>query len=178
MMKEEGICSYPLFVDYGQLCAQREWAACLAVHTKFGLPKPERIDISGFGKLIISGLTSSTKDVNVDAFTPGRNLLFLLVGAAYAFQLGANAVAIGLLSEQFSLFPDQKRTFIESAAKAIQSAMGKEIKVTTPLFEFSKGDVLELALRRGITGTYSCHKGTDKPCGYCISCLESTGTNQ
>lgn len=178
MMKEERICSYPLFVDYGQLCAQREWAACLDVHSKFGLPKPQRLDISGFGELIISGLTSSAKDVKIDAFTPGRNLLFLLVGAAYAFQSGANAVAIGLLSEQFSLFPDQKRNFIESAAKAIQSALGKEIKVTTPLFEFSKADVIELASRRGITGTYSCHKGSAKPCGYCISCLEFAGTNK
>jgi len=177
MLKEEGLQAFPLFVDYGQLCAQREWNACLAVHSNFLLPKPERIDLSGYGRLIVSGLTSSAKDVKADAFTPGRNLLFLLVGAAYAFQVGAKAVAIGLLSEQFSLFPDQRRTFIESAEKTIQSALSNEIRVTTPLFEFSKVDVLALATQRRITGTYSCHKGMDKPCGYCISCLELAGTN-
>lgn len=178
MLKEEGLQTYPLFVDYGQLCAQREWNACLAVHSKLELPKPECVDLSGYGKLILSGLTSDTKDVKADAFTPGRNLLFLLVGAAYAFQIGAKAVAIGLLSEQFSLFHDQRLTFIESAEKAIQNALSREIQVTTPLFEFNKVDVVALATQRGITGTYSCHKGTDKPCGYCISCLELVETNK
>jgi 7-cyano-7-deazaguanine synthase len=178
MLKEEGLQTYPLFVDYGQLCAQREWNACLSVHSKFELQKPERIDLSGYGKLILSGLISGTKDIQADAFTPGRNLLFLVVGAAYAFQVGAKAVAIGLLSEQFSLFPDQRQAFIESAGKTIQSALSREIRVTTPLFEFSKVDVLALATQRGVTGTYSCHKGLDKPCGYCISCLELAEINK
>lgn len=177
MLKEEGIQAYPLFVDYGQLCAEREWIACLAVHRRFELPNPKRIDLSGFGKLIISGLTSFTKDVKIDAFTPGRNLLFFVVGAAYAFQVGAKAVATGLLNEQFSLFPDQRRNFIELAEKTIQSALGREIRVITPLFEFSKADVLSLAAQRGIIGTYSCHKGKRKPCGRCISCLELAGIN-
>ena len=70
MLKEEGLQTYPLFVDYGQLCAQREWNACLAVHSKLELPKPECVDLSGYGKLILSGLTSGTKDVKADAFTP------------------------------------------------------------------------------------------------------------
>ena len=50
--------------------------------------------------------------------------------------------------------------------------MNKEINVATPLFEFSKADVLALAKQRGITDTYSCHEGKEKPCGRCISCLE------
>ena len=62
------------------------------------------MDVSDFGRVIYSGLTSSDKDIKAEAFTLGRNLLFLLMGGAYAFQVGAEAVAIGLLAERFSLF--------------------------------------------------------------------------
>lgn len=172
LLKEEGLPTYPLFVDYGHRAAKREWNACLTVHNKYELPQPKRIDLSGYGKLIISGLTSESMDVNTAAFTPGRNFLFILIGAAYAYQVGANAVSIGLLSEQYSLFPDQRKNFLESAEQSIRYALNKEIKVVTPLFEFSKADILVLAKQRGITDTYSCHEGKEKPCGLCISCLE------
>ena len=37
---------------------------------------------------------------------------------------------------------------------------------------FSKREVLAIAKMKGIVGTYSCHAGTRKPCGKCVSCLE------
>lgn len=176
MAREEKIPVHPLFIDYGQRAAQREWKSCQLVHRELGLSSPMRMDISGFGKVIHSGLTSIDKDVKDEAFTPGRNLLFLLLGSAYAFQVGANAVAIGLLSEKFSLFPDQQVDFIEKTEQAIQAALGRAVRVVTPLFEFSKADVVKLAREKGISGTYSCHTGADVPCGKCISCLEFLGT--
>lgn len=176
MAREEGIAVHPLFIDYGQRAAQREWEICQFVHQQSCLSFPRRMDLSGFGKVIQSGLTSTDKDVKDDAFTPGRNLLFLLMGGAYAFQVGAQAVAIGLLSEQFSLFPDQCANFVEKAEWAIRAALGRAIRIVTPLFEFSKADVIKLAQEKGIHGTYSCHAGTDLPCGRCISCLEILGT--
>ena len=172
MAKEEGLRTYPLFVDYGQRASVKEWETCQAVHRHFDLPNPERMDLAGFGSIITSGLTSSEKDIKLDAFTPGRNLLFLIVGAAYAFQNSVASVSIGLLSEANSLFPDQSRSFIESAEETIKLALGKKIKVVLPLAEFTKGDVVLLAANRGISGTYSCHLGSDEPCGRCISCSE------
>jgi len=175
MAREEGIQVYPLFIDYGQRAGRREWEACQLVHRQLGLPSPMRMDISGFGEVIRSGLTSTDKDVKDEAFTPGRNLLFLLMGAAYAYQVGVKRVAIGLLSEQFSLFPDQRSGFVEQAERAIQAALGRTLRIVTPLIEFSKTDVIKLALEKGIAGTYSCHVGADRPCGQCISCLETLG---
>lgn len=172
---EQGTRLYPLFVDYGQRAAQLEWETCQKVHQQLGLSSPVRMDLSGFGRVIVSGLTSTAKDVKADAFTPGRNLLFLLVAAAYGYQVGAGTVAIGLLSEQFSLFPDQRRTFVDHAARAIQMALGYEIQITTPLSDFNKPEVLALAKKKGISGTYSCHAGGKLPCGICISCLETAG---
>lgn len=172
MAKEEGVVSHPLFIDYGQRARMREWDACQLVHIRLELPTPTRMDISGFGKVIVSGLTSDQLDVKADAFTPGRNLMFLLMGSAYAHQVGATSVAIGLLSEKFSLFPDQRAIFIRQAESAISTALGATIKVVTPLAEFSKSDVVALAQAKGITNTYSCHTGGLSPCGQCISCLE------
>lgn len=172
MAKEEGIEHFPLFIDYGQRAARKEWETCKLVHGALGLPVPTRMDLSGFGHVIASGLTREELDVKNDAFTPGRNLMFLLMGSAYAYQQGASAVAIGLLAEQFSLFPDQKPQFVEQAETTISAAIGRQIKVLTPLIEFGKADVVRLAQAKGITGTYSCHTGNSEPCGRCIACLE------
>ncbi len=172
MAKESQIDHFPLFIDYGQRAAVKEWETCQMVHRQLGLPEPTRMDLSGFGRVILSGLTSESLDIKDDAFTPGRNLMFLLMGSSYAYQVGANSVAIGLLAEQFSLFPDQRFTFIGQAEQAISAAMGRSIKVLTPLIDFGKEDVVQLATEKGISGTYSCHAGETQPCGSCIACLE------
>ncbi len=172
MAKEEGIEVFPLFIDYGQRAAAREWEACMRVHRQLSLAEPVRMDVSGFGRVIISGLTSRNLDIKKDAFTPGRNLMFLLMGSSYAYQVGASTVAMGLLAERFSLFPDQGSRFVDQAESAIASALGRKVNLVMPLADFSKADVVRLAREKRITGTYSCHTGADPPCGLCISCLE------
>lgn len=176
MMREEGIEQFPLFIDYGQRAAVREWKACQDVHSRHGLPTPVRMDLSGYGAVIATGLTRESLDIKTDAFTPGRNLLFLLMGSAYAHQVGAGSIAVGLLSEKFSLFPDQRSDFLKVSESALAVALGHSIKIITPLFEFSKADVVELAKQKGISGTYSCHAGGSTSCGTCISCLEFLNT--
>jgi 7-cyano-7-deazaguanine synthase len=98
--------------------------------------------------------------------------MFLLAGSAYAYQVGVSCVSIGLLSEKFSLFPDQTLAFVKRAEDAIEAAMGRRIKVLTPLAELTKADVVRLAEENGVVGTYSCHTGNAKACGRCIACRE------
>lgn len=172
MAEEERVTQFPVFVDYGQICVEEEWNACLTIHSRFSLPRPIMMNLRGFGELIPSGLTDRNMRVNEDVFLPGRNLLFLLAGCAYAYKTRSNAVAIGLLSEESHLFPDQTIKFIEGAQSLINLAMGSDIKIITPLINFTKRDVLELSKIKGIEGTYSCHAGTIPPCGVCVSCQE------
>ncbi len=172
LVKEEKIEQFPLFIDYGQICREQELKACNIVHKNLGLPTPVIMNVSGFGTLISSGLTDPSKRVNEDAFLPGRNLLFLLVGSAYAYQTNSNAVAIALLSEKNCIFPDQTNTFISRAQEIIDLALGRDIKIIAPLMQFSKAEVLRLAAKKGISDTYSCHSGTETPCGKCVSCIE------
>jgi 7-cyano-7-deazaguanine synthase len=172
LAREEGLEQYPLFIDYGQRARDKELAACRAVLARLGLPEPKVAELNGFGGLIRSGLTDPTLRVLEDAFTPGRNLLLLLMASAYAIQCGADAVSIGLLHEDASLFPDQTSAFLRQAEALLSASMGRSIRVIAPLAAFHKVDVVALAQEKGVVGTYSCHLGHDEACGACIACKE------
>lgn len=172
LAKEEGLTQFPLFIDYGQRAREQEYAACLQGMAHLGLPKPVTAGLGGYGELIRSGLTDKSQRVYEDAYTPGRNLLFLLAGAAYAAKVGADAVSIGLLHEDSSLFPDQTRRFLQSAEATLELAVAKPIRVLAPLAEFHKSDVVRLAKEKALSGSYSCHLGEAEPCGACIACRE------
>jgi len=175
LVNEEGIEQYPLFINYGQLGFEREYKTCLEVFNKYGLPKPESVNLSGYGALISSGLTDSARHIYDDAFLPCRNLMFLTIGAAYAFQCNADAVAIGLLSDEYSLFPDHSDAFVRESEMLLSRTLGRKMAVKAPLMEFSKADVVRIAKDKGISGTYSCHAGTEEPCGVCVACKEYIG---
>lgn len=169
---ETGRVQIPLFVDYGQINKDKELAGAINHCSKFGLPEPVVLDVSGFGAVIRSGLTDSSKDIVSDAFLPGRNMLLLLLASSFAVQNNCTAVALGLLDERTVLFPDQTDDFLMSAEYSISKAMGERIDIVAPLRGFSKQDVISLAKDKGVTDSYSCHAGGDEPCGQCISCRE------
>ncbi len=172
LAKEQGFELHPLFIDYGQLGVKLEWDACRYNHIKHKLPEPKRMALSGFGKVIHSGLTDRRLRIREDAFLPGRNSLFLLAASSYAYQLKSKNIAIGLLNERYKLFPDQSSDFISSIEKFLSFEMNYEVKILTPLMSFNKAEVIKLAKTKKINKTYSCHSGKESPCGKCISCLE------
>ena len=175
LAKEEGLTQHPLFIDYGQLNRDRELSACVANLSRWELPKPVVASLAGYGTLLSSGLTDRSKRVYEDAFLPCRNVLFVTVGAAYAFQNGATSVAIGLLDEAFSLFPDQTRGFLYEAEALLSRSLGRQMRLVAPLMTLSKAEVLKIAKAKGVTGTYSCHAGSQTPCGQCVACREYIG---
>ncbi len=175
LSKEQGLKQFPLFVDYGQLAVRRELAACRTTFRRFRLPSPAVLRVPGYGALIKSGITNRRKNVIRDAFLPGRNTLLLLAGAAYARTKRAEAVCIGLLDETHHLFPDQTSKFLSSMETLLRDAVAYPVAIKAPLAQFTKGAVVELAAKRRITGTYSCHRGGKVPCGKCISCAEFRG---
>jgi len=170
-MKDE-VKQHPLFVDYGHLAAETEWETVLAVFASLGLPEPLRMAIRGFGRLLPSGLTDPLRSIVEDAFLPGRNLMLLTAGCAYAYSMNAGGVAIGLLNESTALFPDQTNDFLERAQEAVDAALGVHIEIVAPLQSESKMEVILLAERLNVANTYSCHAGHTTPCGECVSCIE------
>ena len=176
LARNVGEVQYPLFVDFGQCAKERELAACRRSMAGLQLPEPVIMDVSGFGRIIRSSLTDRSLRIYEDAFTPGRNLLFLLAGAAYARQVGADSISIGLLHEDTSLFPDQTEVFLSAAETVLELSIDRPIAIRVPLFSFFKADVVALAREKGISQTYSCHLGMEEPCGRCIACKEFEGT--
>jgi len=174
LLEKEGHSLCPIFIDYGQRASKKEWEACQITFEKANFPKPEKIDLQGYGKAIRSGITDPTKDIYKEAFLPGRNLLFLLVAGSYAFQKKIDTIAIGFLTEKNHLFQDQTSEFLVNANFALNSALGTYFTIITPLIQFSKADVVKIALHHHLplNLTYSCHSGDDSYCEKCVSCKE------
>jgi 7-cyano-7-deazaguanine synthase len=175
LIKEEGIRQWPVFINYGQRSLAREQRACRRVLSKLGLPTPILIDVSGWGSTVGSGLTRKNMRLFEDAFLPGRNLMFLLVGASVAYRKNASAIAIGLLSDRSTIFPDQTKAFCQRAESLLSQALGVRLEVVTPLKHFTKAQVVAASRAAKISGTYSCHAGTLEPCGKCVACREYSG---
>lgn len=174
ILSEDGFTVFPVFVDYGQHAAEHEWKSCENLVEKEIIPKVTKIDLSNYGRVIQSGLTSKEKDVFHDAFLPGRNLLLLTIAGAYALQNECEGIAIGLLNNDTPTFPDQSNDFLVNANIAINNALGRSITIITPLIQFNKSQSIKLAEKKGINlgETWSCHQSNQKYCGRCVSCIE------
>jgi 7-cyano-7-deazaguanine synthase len=172
LLREHNLRVLPTFVNYGQRGYERELAALSSICKRDGFPAPIEFDVPGFGAVIRSGLTDSGMHVYDDAFTPNRNLFFLILGSALAYSKGVRNLVIGLLAERTTIFPDQTDKFIRASEIAITTSLGATVSVHCPLREFTKSDVVAFAKNRGIEGSYSCHAGEAEPCGRCIACLE------
>lgn len=175
LMQDQGLRPLPLFINYNQLNYIREFASLQRNCERLGISAPLELDFSDLGRNLATGLTDSTKDVVQDAFTPCRNLMFIVAAAAVGCKLGINKIVMGLLSEKTAIFPDQSDEFIRDAEKAISSSLGINFTVILPLRDFIKSEVVELGRRLGVTDFYSCHAGTEIPCGKCIACSEYGG---
>ncbi|MGI6340467.1 MAG: 7-cyano-7-deazaguanine synthase [Bacteroidales bacterium] len=172
LLQEEGVNQFPIFINYGQINFEKELLSSKENCLKLGIIQPKIFDLSNFGKNIESGLTSKDLDVNLDAFLPNRNALFLLIASSYAYKMKCSHIAIGLLNDKNSIFPDQTRSFLDIMENTLSVSLGRKISILSPLMGLTKGDVISLSKTKGISNTYSCHSGGDKPCGVCISCLE------
>lgn len=172
LLRRQGIRALPVFINYGQKNLERELGALLKSVESDGFVAPVVIDVSGFGAVIRTGLTDPSQRVLEDAFTPNRNLLFLVLAASVAYSKGISSIVVGLLSEQTAIFSDQTDQFLQIAELAISESLGVEMHIVCPLRDMVKRDVVNLSKEFGVTHSYSCHDGTAEPCGKCIACLE------
>src|SRR5580700_7922933 len=138
LLRESNIRALPIYINYGQRNHEREWGALSAACAFHRFPKPVYFDFSCFGQIIKSGLTDPTLRVNEDAFTPTRNLLFLVVGAAVAYSKGVGNIVLGFLSERTAIFPDQTDQFLRTTEAALTESLGVQIEVHCPLRDMTK----------------------------------------
>ena len=172
LLRKRGVRALPVFINYGQRNLKREFGSLNGNLKSAKFPSAQVMNISGFGKVIRTGLTDRNKRVLEDAFTPNRNLLFLTLAASVAYSHGISSVVLGFLSEKTAIFPDQSDQFLDSAAAALRESLGVNFHIICPLRDMTKPDVVRLSKALGVKSAYSCHSGSAKPCGKCIACLE------
>jgi 7-cyano-7-deazaguanine synthase len=112
------------------------------------------------------------------AYLPARNIVFYGIAAAYAETFGATKVVFGSNADDAKELPDARREFIQLMNKLVRlgtrtGAEGGSIEIVNPLLEFSKADVLRLAIKLNVPLqlTWSCYENGATPCGKCRGCL-------
>lgn len=129
-------------------------------------------DLAVPGHWSVSGQGAPDLDSADDAvYLPGRNLILLSKAGVLAAQIGAGAVAIGLLAG--NPFPDATPEFLLAMERAISLGLGHPVRVEAPFADREKRQVLELGAGLPLELTFSCLAPEgERPCGACNKCAE------
>jgi 7-cyano-7-deazaguanine synthase len=112
------------------------------------------------------------------AYVPARNIVFYGVAASYAEAFDASMVVFGSNADDSKELPDAGPGFIRLMNELVKvgTRRGREntsIQFVNPLINYSKSDVLRLALRMKVPLhlTWSCYEDGPVPCDNCRGCL-------
>jgi 7-cyano-7-deazaguanine synthase len=111
------------------------------------------------------------------AYIPARNIVFYGVATAYAEILGADRVVFGSNADDARSIPDATPAFIQLMNQLVRVGTrvgqeGRGIEIVNPLIEYTKTEVLKLAIKLGVPLelTWSCYENGQRPCGRCRGC--------
>jgi 7-cyano-7-deazaguanine synthase len=109
-----------------------------------------------------------------NTFVPGRNLLFLTVAAAFAYQHDIHDLIIGACETDYSGYPDCREQTMQALAHALQLGMDYAVQIHTPLMHLTKAQTVFLAQDIGameaLAYSHTCYEGCYPPCGQCPAC--------
>jgi 7-cyano-7-deazaguanine synthase len=158
----QGASVSTLFVDYGQVSAQKEYDAALKICDHYKVP----LDIAK-----LSGCKTWS-----GGYVPGRNSFFLYVGIIN-FQHSKGIIALGIHAG--TNYNDCTPDFIQVMQASFDIYSDGCIRVGAPFISFSKRDIWNYCnLEKVPIGlTYSCELGKEQPCGRCSSCKDLEAIN-
>jgi len=176
LLASEGTEVRPIFFDYGQHCAETEWAKVKEVLPQNTSP-PERLDISDIFKgspsrmIVEADLWTETVSDD-DLYIPYRTMLFFSVAAARAQTLGILDVYSGFINSNHAKEIDCSTAFM-NGLEELSKGVGA-VRFHAPFRERSKADVARRALELGVPigRTFSCQASSSFPCGACPNCVE------
>lgn len=185
-----GTVALALTCDYGQRAAEREALAATRLAHRFGAPWC-LVDLPWLGEVarragstLIAGtppLPQGTPAAPGDqrsaaaVWVPARNLVLCAVAAAYAEELGAEAIVAGLNREEAETFPDNSPEFAAAATSVLRYACRGPVRVESPIQGLDKVGIVARARAHGLTQAdfWSCYDDGGEPCGRCESCARS-----
>jgi 7-cyano-7-deazaguanine synthase len=110
-----------------------------------------------------------------NTFVPGRNIIFLTLASAYAYQRGISNLVTGVCQTDYSGYPDCRRDTIDSLERTLTLGMDREFKIHTPLMWLTKAQTVDLAVEVGaldaLAYSHTCYNGALPPCGECPACI-------
>ena len=118
----------------------------------------------GASALTEGGDTSQAHALDPDlpaSFVPGRNAVFLTLAASYAYTHGVADLVGGMCQTDYSGYPDCRRVFVDSLQTTMTLALGRDVRVHTPLMYLTKAETWKLANDLGCLGVVVEHSHTD-----------------
>lgn len=167
----------PLFIDYGQHCAKKEYATLLSVIPDPYRDKIEVINVSSIYKHSKSRfiIPANLWEDNIkaeDLYIPYRNVLLLTIAASYAQTIGESYVYSAFINSNHAKEIDCSSAFFDKL-EGLLSEYGS-VKIKMPFRDMSKYEVARLGieLQAPIGKTFSCQASPDIPCGACPNCVD------
>lgn len=182
IMRSRGFEIVALHFNYAQRTVNKELSCFRAICKDLGVSEKYEIDLDFFKTIGASALTDHTLTVptgGIEAgvpitYVPFRNGIFLSIATAIAEKEGCSTIAIGVVEEDSSGYPDCREAFIETFAKAANLGTKESTNITIemPLVHLQKSQIVQEALALGapLHLTWSCYQNDDKGCGVCDSC--------
>jgi 7-cyano-7-deazaguanine synthase len=110
-----------------------------------------------------------------NTFVPGRNLLFLTVAAAFAYQREIADLVIGTCQTDYSGYPDCRAATMQAMEQVLTLGMDYPFRLHTPLMHLTKAQTVQLAQEVGaldaMAYSHTCYEGVFPPCGRCPACV-------
>ena len=173
----EGIDFVPLFINYGQHCANTEFQTLKMVLPSTHIDKIEYIDVRSIyskssSKFVKSANLWEEDIVAEDLYIPYRNVLLLTIGATFAQTIGLTNVYSAFINSNHAKEIDCSNEFFNKM-EGMLTDYGS-VKINMPFRYFSKYDVAKIGIELGasIGSTFSCQASPVIPCGACPNCVD------
>jgi 7-cyano-7-deazaguanine synthase len=182
MMKRSGYEIVAVHFNYEQRTQNKELECFHSICDDLNVDERYVLDLDFFKQLGASALTDKSIEVPTGGveegvpltYVPFRNGIFLSMAAAIAEKEGAEVIAIGVVEEDSSGYPDCSESFIKEMQDAINQGTKPETKIElkTPLVHLRKEDIVTHAKRLNVplSDTWSCYESGSEACGVCDSC--------
>ena len=181
--QEKGYEIAALHLNYKQRTESRELKAFEDLIEYFNVKNKLVINVEHLS--MIGGSSLTDKNISVEkanlsrkeipqSYVPFRNANILSIAVSWAEILGAKAIYIGATQVDSSGYPDCRKDFFDAFQAVINKGTKPEteIRISTPLINMSKKDIILLGTKLYIPFhlTWSCYQEEETACGVCDSC--------
>ena len=138
------------------------------------------VDMSFLSEILQTAMIQDTEIKHDDetnlptTFVPGRNILFLTIAAAVAYQKKIKHLVAGVCETDYSGYPDCRDTTMKSLQETLKLGLDYDVEIHTPLMWKTKADTIKLMEELGglelYKYTHTCYKGERPACGECFAC--------